>query len=138
MVARSMKILLLIQAVAAYAIFHFLHIYYPTIPWWSAFCIALGSVILVRAAINSNNFIIAYRHGSATPEAYQLNLSAKIHLFIEEFCASMLSSSWYMPFKHNCDFIDGNSELPAVLLIHGYGCNSGYWAAFSKILSKQK
>ena len=43
----------------------------------------------------------------------------------------MISSSWSMPF---CSFNQRVSMQPRglpVLLIHGYGCNSGYWHAMS-------
>jgi triacylglycerol lipase len=48
----------------------------------------------------------------------------------------MWSSSWAMPFRtfHKRDVVHP-SGLP-VLLLHGYGGNSGYWHALSKVLMR--
>jgi triacylglycerol esterase/lipase EstA (alpha/beta hydrolase family) len=45
----------------------------------------------------------------------------------------MVTSSWTMGF---CTFRQwhGNAGLPPVLLVHGYGCNSGYWHFMSRAL----
>lgn len=45
-----------------------------------------------------------------------------------------MSSSWTMPFHTFSRRIVANPATPPVLLIHGYGCNSGYWHAMSKAL----
>ena len=47
----------------------------------------------------------------------------------------MITSSWTMGF---CTFCDrpGTAVTPPVLLVHGYGCNSGYWHFMSRALSR--
>jgi pimeloyl-ACP methyl ester carboxylesterase len=49
-------------------------------------------------------------------------------MFGEEFTASMLQSSWTMPRARPCTRVYADSASPPVLLLHGYGCNSGYWS----------
>ena len=95
---------------------------------WQAAAIGLGSVILVRLAINANNFVMSRRAASPTPPEHRLGVAAALRMFGEEFGASMLASSWYMPRARPRMRIFPSSSTPPVLLLHGYGCNSGYWA----------
>ena len=90
----------------------------------------LGSVLLVRLLINANNFFMSARFGSPTPPDYRLGLKPRLGMFAEEFTASMLQSSWTMPRARPCMRIhaDADTTAPPVLLLHGYGCNSGYWS----------
>ncbi|SFB92206.1 esterase/lipase family protein [Massilia yuzhufengensis] len=95
---------------------------------WQALAAGLGSVVLVRLLINANNFFMSARFASPTPSEYQLEIGARLRMFFEEFSASMLQSSWTMPRAAACTRIHAGSGAPPVLLLHGYGCNSGYWS----------
>lgn len=95
---------------------------------WQAIAIGVASVVLVRLAINANNFLMSRRVASPTPPEYQIGVLAAVRMFGEEFGASMLSSSWHMPRALPCTRIHPGSSTPPVLLLHGYGCNGGYWA----------
>ena len=95
--------------------------------WGGAFGMALSILLVVRLAISLNNFVLAWSYRSDTPTEYRLNLVQSLRLFCVEFYASMWSSSWAMPFKGFANApVQQTRSLP-VLLIHGYGCNSGYW-----------
>jgi triacylglycerol lipase len=100
-----------------------------------ALALAIGLVLAVRLSITASGFALAWRYRSETPEPFRISWYRTARLFCSEFSASMISSSWNMAF-----FQVGkkpalqSGELP-VLLIHGYGCNSGYWNAMSKRLS---
>lgn len=95
---------------------------------WQAVAIGVASVVLVRVAINANNFVMSRRVASPTPPQYQIGVLGAVRMFGEEFGASMLSSSWHMPRARPRTRIHPGSSTPPVLLLHGYGCNSGYWA----------
>jgi triacylglycerol esterase/lipase EstA (alpha/beta hydrolase family) len=95
---------------------------------WQALALGLASVVLVRLAINANNFLMSARFASPTPPEYHLGLAARLRMFVEEFGASMLQSSWTMPRASACTRIHPGSDATPVLLLHGYGCNSGYWS----------
>ena len=95
---------------------------------WEGLLAGLGSVVLVRLLINLNNFLMSARFASPTPRAYRLGLRARLRMFGEEFTASMLQSSWTMPRARPRTRIYPASDAPPVLLLHGYGCNSGYWS----------
>ncbi len=97
-------------------------------PAWAALLVGLGGVVLVRLAINLNNFLLSSRAASPTPEPYRLDWPARLRLFAEEFRCSMLVTSWHVPRGRAALRIHAGSATPPVLLVHGYGCNSGYWA----------
>lgn len=101
---------------------------------FASLTVGICLIILIRLTINANNFFISFRYRSATPEQFQLTWKQALRLFTTEFFASMASSHWTMAF---CSFdrriADNPAGLPA-LLVHGYGCNSGYWHAMSRTL----
>jgi len=107
-------------------------------PPWIALLAACAAVVLVRLAINLNNFRMAMRAASVTPEAYRLDRRARLRLFLEEFRASMLLSSLHVPCGRAAMRIHAGSAHPPVLLVHGYGCNSGYWKHLLPLLDARR
>jgi pimeloyl-ACP methyl ester carboxylesterase len=101
---------------------------------WQAAAIGLGSIVLVRLAINANNFVMSRRVASPTPHQHQISVPGALRMFGEEFAASMLASSWHMPRARPHTRIHPDCRTPPVLLLHGYGCNSGYWAHLTPLL----
>jgi len=104
--------------------------------WPLAALTGVAAVLLARVALTANNFAIAWRYHSETPPDYRLTILQTCALFLREFYATMWNSSWAMPFKRfgKRDIAHANG-LP-VLLIHGYGCNSGYWDSLSTVLTR--
>jgi triacylglycerol esterase/lipase EstA (alpha/beta hydrolase family) len=103
-------------------------------PPWQALLLGVGSVALVRLLINMNNFAMAACFASATPGAFRLGFAARLRLLAEEFRASMLVTSWLIPRAGAATRIYPDSRHPPVLLLHGYGCNSGYWSHLTPLL----
>jgi triacylglycerol esterase/lipase EstA (alpha/beta hydrolase family) len=101
---------------------------------WAALALGIGAVVLVRLAIFSNNFVMSARSASATPAEFRLGAAGWLRLLGEEFAASMLQSSWSMPRAAPRQVIHPGSARPPVLLLHGYGCNSGYWDRLAPLL----
>jgi triacylglycerol esterase/lipase EstA (alpha/beta hydrolase family) len=130
---RLLRALLAVQALAAAAIAFAAYAWFGATAW-QALLAGLGSVLLVRLVINANNFVLAARFASPTPAAFRLGLGGRLRLFAEEFRASMLESSWHMTRGAAHARIHPGSTLPPVLLLHGYGCNSGYWAHLVPLL----
>lgn len=95
---------------------------------WEGLLAGLGSVVLVRLLINANNFFMSARYASPTPPDFRVGPLGALRMFVEEFSASMLQSSWTMPRARPCTRVYPDSTAPPVLLLHGYGCNSGYWS----------
>jgi triacylglycerol lipase len=99
-----------------------------------AMLLGVAVVLLLRLSITANNFYLSWRFRSETPQAFRLNWRQACKLFFGEYRATMTASSLTMPF---CAFVSRTAENPTglpVLLIHGYGCNSGYWRSMSKAL----
>ncbi|MBY0240711.1 MAG: alpha/beta fold hydrolase [Burkholderiaceae bacterium] len=125
--------LLLLQLATALAVGWGVRHWWPQGGPWGAALLALAGVLAVRLAINLNNFVLAARAASVTPEPQRLDWRGALRLFYTEFCASMLTTSWHMlrP-NRNLHLASG---MP-VLLVHGYGCNSGYWVHLSARLRR--
>jgi CheY-like chemotaxis protein len=101
---------------------------------WQAALLGMASVVLVRLLINANNFVMAACFAGATPQAYRLGAGARLRMLAAEFKASMLVTSWLIPRASAATRIHPDSRHPPVLLLHGYGCNSGYWAHLTPLL----
>ncbi len=135
MIARFTRLLLLAQAAFAFGLTLLLQSAGLIDRAWLATALACGIVVLLRLLITANNFLLACYFGSATPPAHRLNLRQTCWLLIDEFLASLLVSSWSMPFRGFAASRASASHtgLP-VLLVHGYACNSGYWTGMRRAL----
>ena len=134
MVARFTRFLLAMQVFAAAGIYLLLVHAAKYVSHWLTAVLAVAIVLLVRMAITANNFGLSWVYRSVTPLPHRLGRLAAARLFLSEYGASMITSSWTMGF---CTFRDrpGPAGMPPVLLVHGYGCNSGYWHFMSRTLS---
>jgi triacylglycerol esterase/lipase EstA (alpha/beta hydrolase family) len=108
------------------------------VPAWAAVLAGAGAVALVRLVINMNNFVMAARAASATPPAYRIGAAARLRMLAEEFCASMLVTSWHVPRGCARMTVHADGARVPALLVHGYGCNSGYWAHLEPLLDRAR
>lgn len=106
------------------------------VPAWGALLAGCGAVALVRFAINMNNFVMAGRAGSVTPPEFRLDARRRLRMLAEEFGISMMMTSWHIPRGRAGMTIHPGSVHAPVLLVHGYGCNSGYWARLTPLLDR--
>lgn len=138
MISRITRLIIAAQLIAALLICIALINVWHINNLFASLVVGIGLVILIRLTIIANNFAISYRYRSATPECFRLTWKQALRLFGTEFFSSMLSSHWTMAF---CAFdkriADDPTGLP-VLLIHGYGCNSGYWHSLSRTLQTER
>lgn len=135
---RLLRLLLAVQAGFAFGIAALLVYNGSTGSWLLALAGGVGVVLLVRLLISVNNFIMTARFASLTPEGYRVGIGGALRLFAEEFTASMLHSSWFMALAAPRERIYEQSSCPPVLLLHGYGCNSGYWAHLTPLLDASR
>ena len=137
MMATFTRVLLLVQIAFALLIAHFLR---ARVPGMSLYlCVATGvmGVLLLRASITANNFRLAARF-PAMPRAASLGTAGALRMYWQELRATLVSSSWNMPFRPLArapTVLDAG--LP-VLLLHGYGCNTGYWHCLSGLLRQAR
>jgi len=131
------RILLLVQAAAALLVGWSLQ-RWGGIASGPALAGGVAAVVAVRLLINMNNFLLAACFASPTPTTFRLGPAARLRLVAEEFCASMLTTSWRMPRAVAGMRIYPDSAAIPVLLVHGYGCNSGYWARLLPLLEAER
>lgn len=103
-----------------------------------AWILSFGIVVLSRFMLIANSFFLAYRYRSPLPTEQRLDWKTAIRLLLQEFWASMLVTSWHMPFRAFSGTIAAQATGLPVLLIHGYGCNSGYWHSMRKRLMQSR
>ena len=133
MIARITRILLLVQLVIALLLALMIAYARPGLAPASALLLGFGCVLLARAAIVANNFRVAAVAGAAsddpTGETTWLRL---LRMFCGELYATLVSSSWHMPFCRLGAVPETRGSGLPVLLVHGYGCNSGYWQPMAR------
>lgn len=138
MIARITGLILLVQFLIAVGIFFLATKALGVNNAAFAVAVSIGTVLLIRMIITFNNFVLARRFRSELPLHYRIGWWQACMLFLTEFKATMISSSWTMPFHSFSKRIPQDPEGLPVLLIHGYGCNSGYWRSMSKALTRAK
>ena len=129
-----MRLLLLAQAVVAAAVCLALMRYAGLRPAWLAAVAGVALVLSARLLITANNFVMSARFASPTPEHFRLGPGARLRMFFEEFTSTMLHSSWSMAIGAMRERIYPGATHPPVLLLHGYGCNAGYWLHLARRL----
>jgi triacylglycerol lipase len=136
MVARITRLLLLFQLLVAAAFAAAAVQFFKVNNAFLAALIGIAIVATFRLVITGNNFLLASRYRSETPEHHRIGWWAGLWLFLGEYRATMTASSWTMPFHRFSSRSPQHPQGLPVLLIHGYGCNSGYWHSMSKALLK--
>ena len=134
MIAHLTKVLLALQIFAIIALYFLLRNIWHNIYSWLIISLSVSIILLLRFLITLNSFYFAWLYRTKTRVAQELNWILAFRLLSSEFLATMLSSTYTMPFcKFKKCIVNNPLGLP-VLLIHGYGCNSGYWYPLSKKL----
>lgn len=136
MIAWISRIVLLVQAAAVGGLYLFFTQTLDVQNSVLAMLFSIAVLIVVRLVIVANNFLLAARYRSPLPAHCRLGWRRALALFFLEAKATLTASSWDMPFrKFRKRPASTSQELP-VLLVHGYGCNSGYWQPLSKTLQQ--
>ncbi|UGQ47880.1 esterase/lipase family protein [Massilia endophytica] len=135
MVSRVLAAIMLVQVLAAWLLWHLLRTWLAPL---HALLAALLLVALVRMLIVANNFHMSWRARSETPAQHGLDWRGSLRLFFGEFAASMRASSWTMLWYRPGIFIADEARGLPVLLIHGYGCNGGYWYSLRALLRQRR
>jgi len=135
MVSRILLAIMAVQVACALLIWYAATRYVPVD---LALVLAVLAVVLVRLTITANNFRLSRRAGDTAPAEHALSAAQHVRLVLEEFRATMLTSSWHMLRHRPAPWLarSANGRLP-VLLIHGYGCNGGYWRPLREMLMRE-
>lgn len=103
----------------------------------SAIVISTVLTSLPRAYIIINNFFTAAVFDARRADGKKYNRWQLLQLMLQEFYWSSVCWFWYFPFSRFSLRPSTQHQGLPVLLIHGYGCNSGYWSRLSRLLKKQ-
>lgn len=134
MIARLTRALILLQIAVIIGLYILLRDYFHVTNTPLAWILGIGAVVLARFILIANTFLTAHRHRSALPAEQRLGWKTAMRLVLREFWASVLVTSWHMPFRSFSGAIAAKATALPVLLIHGYGCNSGYWHSMRRHL----
>lgn len=134
MIAKMTRMLLCIQLLFIVILSIAFFTCFPSHSYLIALTASIAAVALFRMAITASGFALAWRLRSEIPPEYGLSWQDAVRLFLDEFNASMYSSSWSMPFVRLDTYISPKPAALPVLLIHGYLCNSSYWSKMSTAL----
>ncbi|WP_454763426.1 esterase/lipase family protein [Cupriavidus campinensis] len=86
----------------------------------TAFAITLGGVGIAPGA--------RLAHPADAPHPQPLGLSGALRCYLSECRAVFRMFNWLQPFRSRITFAQPRSaDAPAVLLVHGYGCNHAVW-----------
>ncbi|MFC0168819.1 esterase/lipase family protein [Pseudoduganella danionis] len=140
MIRRVVFLLLGLQLAAALLVAATLHKYWqPAGPlYWQLLLelcyllLGIALVLVLRLLISANNFRLSLRD---QPDAPVLSLPRLCMLLAHEYCSNLKTTSYDMLHPVGLQLPPGQHGLP-VLLIHGYGCNSGYWRPLSGLLNQ--
>ncbi len=101
--------------------------------WLLSLLIAAGLLLMMRAGLIFNNYLLSGALWLPMSDGRRrwLPLAARI---VQEFACSM--RCWFALFPLGRPFLVPANDrgLPPVLLLHGYGANSGFWQPFSRRL----
>jgi triacylglycerol lipase len=137
MIALLLRALLAIQVISAALLALLFTKMLPGLSALSAVLLGLGSVISFRAALVANNFWIAQRYICRRSDQ-PLSWRGVKNLYFGELQASLIASSWHMALHRVRPVRIEQSDTIPVLLVHGYGCNSGYWRSLSRHLTQAR
>ena len=136
MIERFTRIMLALQIIAVSGIAGLL----LKMNWISqpALAVVASTLLLTlpRAAIVFNNFFLSSALRQPLHNGAEPDLLVCSRLMLAELYASTLCWLWLLPFAtFRRRMQAGDTSLP-VLLIHGYGANSGYWHHSSELLAR--
>ena len=130
MTARLLRLIMLVQVLAAVLLGW--AAWRQGLPWWGALALGIAFVLVVRLLIASNNFLLSWIFGLRAPDGLRLGPLRYAAMMLDEYCATMLQTSWLMLRPRALERMQGRADITPVLLVHGYGCNSGYWSQLAR------
>ncbi len=135
MIARLTRFMILLQLLTLAG----LSMLFLSFGWTDTLAIGLLYAIvmmtLLRASIIFNNFFLSGALQQPMGNGQRVPLTAASARMLQEFWCSMVC--WFRLFPLSRPFHINVAEdtSPPVLLLHGYGANSGFWKPLSKRLS---
>lgn len=133
MIARLTRLMIAMQALTFGSI-AFLLVRLAEFSWPSALIASAVVMLLARVIVIVNNYHLSAAWRQPMADGSSVPLSALAGRIAQEFWCSMLC--WFRlfplgrPFNVHC----AGDAKPPVLMLHGYGANSGFWHPYSRRL----
>lgn len=138
MIAHLTRVMILFQLLTLVFIAALLKQFQALSSWSLALAVSAVILMLVRASIIFQNFFLSGALRQPCADGHRLRVLAMGLMMLREFGFSMLCWFRLFPFArpYHCHF-DGDFSYPVVLL-HGYGANSGFWQRLHRRLSADR
>lgn len=133
MVTFLTRLLLVVQLLMVFGMAGGMH-HLGWMPFWPSLLVAAGLLALLRLGFVLNNFRLCAR--LARGKLPSITWQNFLKMVLREYWASMVSSSWTMPFPKRIKASTATVTGTPVLLIHGYGCNQGFWRPMRRALER--
>jgi pimeloyl-ACP methyl ester carboxylesterase len=137
MIASLTRSIILLQILTLVALAA-LAVHLQWLAWPGALLASAAWLMLMRAAIIFNNYLLS---GALRQSLQNGHPAPKLQLFarIAQECWCSLRC-WFQlfPFARPCRIRYDDAPLPPVLMLHGYGANSGYWKPFAALLAQDR
>jgi triacylglycerol lipase len=135
MVAYITRAFLLLQCILIIGLGIFLSDKWP-LPLGISMLLVFLCLVILRCSLICLGFYLHYPQQTALAHPVRLSLPAHISMLAQECRMSLWSTSWTMPFCRIPTQHFPNSTTLPVLLLHGYGCNAGFWYATHQRLNQ--
>lgn len=137
MIARLTRFVILLQLITLAG----LSTLFFSLGWIDSFAISLLCAVailtLMRASIIFNNFFLSGALRQPMGDGQPVPLIAAAARMLQEFWCSMVCWFQLFPLARPFHINFAEDTSPPVLLLHGYGANSGFWKPLSKQLSSK-
>jgi pimeloyl-ACP methyl ester carboxylesterase len=137
MIASLTRSIILLQMLALVALAA-LVVHLQWLAWPGALLGSAAWLMLVRIAILFNNYLLS---GVLRQPLTNGRPAPKLQLFIriaQECWCSLRCWFHLFPSARTCRIRYENDARPPVLMLHGYGANSGYWKPFATLLAQDR
>ena len=135
MIARLTRFVILLQLLTLTG----LSALFFSLGWIDSFAISLlcaaAILMLIRASIIFNNFFLSGALRQPMGDGQPAPLLSSSARMLQEFWYSMVCWFHLFPLARPFHIRFAGDAYPPVLLLHGYGANSGFWKPLSKRLS---
>ncbi len=137
MIAHLTRIMIMFQLLTLVFVSLLLRQFQVFSSWTIAVLVSAVLLVLVRASIIFNNFFLSRALRQPRADGHRLALRQMASMMLSEFWFSMLC--WFRlfplarPYTHH---VDEDRSCP-VLLLHGYGANSGFWHCLHQRLAAE-
>lgn len=138
MIAHLTRIMILFQLLTLVFIAALLKQFQTLDSWSLALAASAAILMLVRASIVFNNFFLSGALRQPCADGRRLGLLTMALMMLREFWFSMLCWFRLFPFARPYDRHFEGDLRPPVLLLHGYGANSGFWERLHRRLSADR